>query len=80
MTTLDNNKLRSMLAGLKTNDPTDNSDTLVYIDYKKISKDLEDLNYFVEQAKKYRDEETVLRAAKACHALGIYLESKFETK
>ena len=69
----ESSKLRDMLSGLKTTVP--DSGGIVSIDNKQVSSDLEDVSYFIEQAKKYRTEKTVIRAALACQALGTYLES-----
>ena len=55
---------------------TDENESKPYIDYQKTRKSLEDIDYFVNHALKYKDDESILRAANACHDLGIYLESK----
>jgi hypothetical protein len=65
--------IKSMLSQLK-DDPS--TESKPYIDYQKTRKSLEDIDYFVNHALKYKDDESISRAAKACYDLGIYLESK----
>lgn len=70
---IETSKLKDMIAGIK---PTVlESSNYIVLDNKQISSELEDVTYFIEQAKKYRNNKSVMRAALACQALGVYLES-----
>ena len=74
MTNQSNNNLLSRLKELKFD--TNESESKPFIDYQKTRKSLEDIDYFVNHALKYKDDESILRAASACYDLGSYLESK----
>jgi hypothetical protein len=69
-----NQSVKSLISQLKG----EHTETEIkpYIDYQETKKNLEDIDYFVNHALKYRDTASILRAASACHDLGSFLESK----
>jgi hypothetical protein len=69
----ESSKLKDMLSGIKTT--TSNPKDFIALDPRQVTSELEDITYFIEQAKKYRTKQTVMRASMACQALGAYLES-----
>lgn len=70
---IEQSKLKDMMASLKTDMPKSNE--YITFDAKQVTSELEDITYFIEQAKKYRNKKSVMRAAVACQALGTFLES-----